>query len=660
MSTNDVQAATTISQYTYDALPQSQRKRWVACWRSPLWLCLLLTIAVRVVLIIHTHGMIDGDEALVGIQAQHILRGERPIYFYGIPYFGSLEAYLVALVFVVTGSSVWTLRAEPTLLSLVVVWLTWRLAAALSDFAHLPLMSKRQFMFVAALLAAVFPLYDTVLELRTFGGYVEIFVLMQLLLLGTLQLTRRWNAGASSRELTLRWAALGFIVGLGFWVDPLIVSAVLVTVLWVLGYCVFAIKGYQREDSISFWQAVWIVCKKLLPASATIPAALIGCAPALYWGANHQWENVTYILNLGNGYSSLDPTVRALYPTRLALTTGLVKLYTTCVAPRIIGGALPAESGKLLTMLHTFTLTIGVFCILTTVVLLALSLVVRSSWLVQVRQLATMPLLFALSTAFFFCTSTAAVSGLGCGRDLAGRYATPLMLALPFFFATTFIAISLLLRRYFTSVGTRESMPVSPRGQAQGPYIPTQSSPVPTGSRLSISSLLVQGVLFVLLFVYLGTQMVTYRLTDGGHTFQSPYCTHAPALNDSIIAYLQQHHIRYVWAANWVGYPMIFKTDGNLTLADPQPVMKNLVYFNRFPADVITVLHADRASFLVIVKHGDRHPQLLRLFDEQHITYAAIFFPSQPEADILLVTPLSRTVSPFESSVYFDIFHCSS
>lgn len=590
-----------------------------------LWLCLLLALAVRVMLIIHTRGVIDGDEALVGIQAQHIVRGERPIYFYGIPYFGSLEAYLVALVFVVAGSSVWTLRAEPTLLSLVIVWLTWRLAAALADFAHLPLPAKWWFMFVAALLAAVFPLYDTVLELRTFGGYVEIFILMQLLLLGTLQLTRRWSEGASNRELALRWAALGFVIGLGLWVDPLIVSAVLVTVLWIVGYVLFAINRSWRTSSTPPGQAIWMVCKKLLLAIVTIPAALLGCAPALYWGATHQWQNITYILNLGNGYASLDPATRALYPTRLALTTGLVKLYTTCVAPRVIGGALPSESGRLLTMLHTFTLVIGVCCVLITVALVAFSLVIRRPLLVQMRQLAALPLLFALSTAFFFCTSTAAVSGLGCTRDLAGRYATPLMLALPFFFATTFIFLHLLLSRQFV--------------------------PFPS---------LAKTLLFLFLLVYLGAQTATYRLNDAGHTFQSPYCTHAPALNDSIIAYLQQHHIRYAWAANWVGYPIIFKTGGSLTLADPQPVMKNLVYFNRFPADVTAVLSANRASFLVIVKHGDRHPQLLRLFDAQHITYSAVFFPSQPEADILLVTPLSRTVSPFEPGPYFDIFHCSS
>src|SRR3974377_254905 len=48
----------------------------------PLLLCLLIAIIVRAFIVIHTQGFIDGDEALVGIQAEHILRGELPIYFY--------------------------------------------------------------------------------------------------------------------------------------------------------------------------------------------------------------------------------------------------------------------------------------------------------------------------------------------------------------------------------------------------------------------------------------------------------------------------------------------------------------------------------------------------------------------------------------------------
>src|SRR5215470_6630021 len=131
---------------------QQYLKHWIRSLRSPLWLCLLLALAVRIWLVVHTHGTIDGDESLVGVQAEHILRGELPIYFYGQPYLGSLETYLIAILFAIAGPSVWTLRAEPILLSLVLVWLTWRLAAALADLASLSSYAKHTFMIVAALL----------------------------------------------------------------------------------------------------------------------------------------------------------------------------------------------------------------------------------------------------------------------------------------------------------------------------------------------------------------------------------------------------------------------------------------------------------------------------------------------------------------------------
>src|SRR5580765_1667661 len=130
---------------------------WVGSLRSPVWLCLLLALCVRVWLVIHTRGFMDTDEALLGVQAQHILQGERPIYYYGQPYMGSLEAYLVAMVFALAGSSVWTLRIVPMVLSLVVVWLTWCLAGALADSAKLSSGAKRWFMTVAALLATLPP-----------------------------------------------------------------------------------------------------------------------------------------------------------------------------------------------------------------------------------------------------------------------------------------------------------------------------------------------------------------------------------------------------------------------------------------------------------------------------------------------------------------------
>src|SRR2546421_2020474 len=188
---------------------QSQSRRWYKFMLSSLWLCLLAALVLRTWLIVHTHGIIDGDEALVGIQAERILHGNFPVYFYGIPYFGSLEAYLASILFAIFGPSAWALRAEATIMSLVLVWLTWRLASSLADAAQLPQYPKRTFTLIAGLVAAVPPLYDGIVELRTWGGYIEIFVLMLLLLLSAFRLTRRWHEGASKRELFWRWAGIG-------------------------------------------------------------------------------------------------------------------------------------------------------------------------------------------------------------------------------------------------------------------------------------------------------------------------------------------------------------------------------------------------------------------------------------------------------------------
>src|SRR5260370_17009779 len=101
---------------------------------------------------------------------------------------GRWEGYLVAFFGAIGGRSAWTLRAEPVLLSLVVVWLTWKLAAALAGAAQLPSLDKSgtyarlAFMTVAASIAAIPPLYDGILELRTYVGFIPPFIILLLLL----------------------------------------------------------------------------------------------------------------------------------------------------------------------------------------------------------------------------------------------------------------------------------------------------------------------------------------------------------------------------------------------------------------------------------------------------------------------------------------------
>ena len=198
--------------------------------RLPLLIALVAGVIARLILVIRSNALIDGDEAMVGIQAERILRGDFPTYFYGQAYMGSLETYLIAALFRLFGPSAWAMRAVPILLSLLLVYLTWRLAYALlpRDSRATPLLAG-----LAALFAAVPPLYDAVTELRTWGGQIEVYVIILALLLATVELAHRLRDGAATAELARRWAIWGFLAGLGIWVNPLIVYALITAVLWL-------------------------------------------------------------------------------------------------------------------------------------------------------------------------------------------------------------------------------------------------------------------------------------------------------------------------------------------------------------------------------------------------------------------------------------------
>ncbi len=620
---------------------------------GPLLICLFIALVVRSWLAYHTLGFIDGDEALVGIQAQHILQGQFPTYFYNQPYMGSLEAYLMAIIFAVAGSSVWTLRAEPILLSLVVVWLTWKLAGALADTAHLPLHAKQWFMNIAALLAAIPPLYDTVLEMRLLGGYIEIFIMMLLLLLSALQLTNRRAAGAPGRELALRWAGIGFLVGFGFWVNPLIIYGVLAVALWIAWDCARLIR---RSRSIQQLRnaVIW-------PALASLPACIIGMAPALVWGARNQWQNFTYLLQLG-GNTSLRPEILAQYPTRTAQIIGQMHLYTGCVGPRVIGGSLPQQNPNLYT-LSAPTYLLGVFCIVATGALFALSfaqpagleikaLLRFQPLLLRVRRLVALPLIFIAASSFIFCfTRTSAIGLWHCEFDLAGRYATPLMLVMPFLLAAIFTAV-VLSEAAFYQTGQKDS-PVPENGHAA---LQSASRVPPVGL---LEQRMILGIMVGFLMLSIILQVALYGITDPGSTFQSPYCTFAPANNDAIINYMEREHIRYAWAINWLAYPIVFKTHGDIIMSDPLPLIRHVQILDRIPAYTNALSQAEQPSMVVLVKHSDPHPLLLKMLDDQQITYRVARFPAEQGRDVLVVTPLNQTVNPASSASYFNVFVCS-
>lgn len=438
----------------------AKQHSWSNYLQSPLWIFLLLAVTLRVWLVLRSGGNVDGDEALVGIQAERILHGELPVYFYGQPYMGSLEAYLVALIFALAGPSAWALRAEPVLLSLVLVWLTWRLAAALADNAQLTIAARTIFMCSAAFFAAVLPLYGAIIQLHTLGGYIETFILMLLLLLLAVRLVQHWQRGATAGTLVLYWLAIGFCVGLGLWIDPLIISAVVAAAIWIISGCVTQIVLLTRRANMHWARALRNTLSKLLLALVALPAFLVGVLPALLWGLRHNWANVTYIIDLNSPTRTLSQKIAQ---TRYAGT-----LLLKCVAPRLLSGSVPRQITPLMGW-YSVSLAFALACLTIALLGAGVSCVVQRYPLLQLRRMILLPTLFAVITCSAFCSNTVntIVTLSPCNTDSIDRYASPLLLATPFLFAAAFAFINMMFQRpqpeALADVAVNASLPGSSR-----------------------------------------------------------------------------------------------------------------------------------------------------------------------------------------------------
>jgi len=617
-------SATSILESSEGFSPPTSIHKW---WRrmrflwAPLLAISLLTVIARIWLTMHTHGVISGDEALVGIQAEHILHGEHPIYYYNQPYMGSLQAYFLACIFFFTGPSVWAMRVEPMLISLVLIYLTWRFSAALADSARLSSRTKILFMAIATLIAALPPLYDMIEEMRAKGGYTEAITIMLWMLLCAFRLTQRWREGASARELALRWAGIGFLLGLGVWVDPIVVYAILTIALWIGGYVILAFVKPGRQTTT---QPRVTLLKEVLLVVVALPASLVGFAPGLYWGVQNQWANIHYLFQNGGSVPH----------DRLHTIMQVQQIYSTCLVPRVLGGSLPTQPGVTAADPHimTFGLVIGVICI----TLIATSIFLSAFWhhplLVCLRQLTLLPFLFIICASIIFCMSSISAVAFrgGCSSlDPAGRYVMPLVIALPFFLAAIFTLPTMIAQ-------ARKTTPAQEREATQDASQLYDSS---TTNQLPLLVAIQAGLLTVLIF-YFCFQGVAYMQSNPRNTFQQYGCaSENPTDLDPIITYMQHTHIRYAWANGWLGFPIMFKTNDAILV----PWL-----YHRIPAITTTVLHADRPSFFLLAKHTDLHPAILHVLDANNVTYHVERFYSEQGIDSLLVTPLNRTVSPLD------------
>ena len=541
--------------------------------RLGLPLALALALVLRLSLIARAPGVLDGDEALVGIQAEHIAAGTAhplPVFFYGQHYMGSLEAYLAAGVFRLVGPSVPALRLVPLFFALLLVALVYDLARRVVG---------RQAALPAALLAACAPVYVGVWSLKARGGYIETIALGT----GLLIVTHRLLYGpAAPLDLAAplrgrRWREYGWLLlwgllaGVLFWISPLSLYYIL-TAAGALVVAALRRRGWRLRRSDPRVAAA--------PLGLILAGALIGGLPL--WADNIQTRGATfgYLFAGSSGGSPFERVPR------------VAAFFVDAVLPKLTGAWEPWGAALNRSWAAGILGLYGLALLYLLVRLLAGRRGVLG-YRALPRHGQGLLLAFAAVVAVLFCVSGFGGAALNpFGFDAASRYALPLASVLPV------LAGALIWRlwRFWAPLGA-----------------------------LALAALLLASA-------------TGYALARPQEVFQSEYWAKLPPSEAPLAAFLERNGVRDVWMNHWAGYPLMFQTNGRITVADYNDVLLNQGV-NRLPAAMRQVAADPHAAYVLVTDEGD--PPLAGLLHTRHVT-----FRRERVGPYLVFWNLSRPVPP--------------
>lgn len=229
-------------------------------WRRARWL-LIFAVTIGLGLVIPTWraswGIVDfqGDEAIFGLMALHILQGEFPTFFYGQNYLGSAEAVVAAGFISLFGTDIFTLRLGAVLQFGVFLVLHAALVSRLWGYR----------VALISLLPLIVPAPYVLDYIYRPIGFVG-----PLLVCGTGALLLSQIA-VPNRLRYVRSFLLGIIIGFGLWSNQLVVVyvATLVIVYWL---------------STPEWSAIYsrlsLFCERIvqIPARELLLVLTIGAA----------------------------------------------------------------------------------------------------------------------------------------------------------------------------------------------------------------------------------------------------------------------------------------------------------------------------------------------------------------------------------------------
>jgi 4-amino-4-deoxy-L-arabinose transferase-like glycosyltransferase len=246
--------------------------------RKSLWIflgCALISLLWKGFIVFTQRVPFNADEAIVALMAKHILQGERPIFFYGQSYMGSLDAYLIAAGFALLGQHIWVIRLVQGLLYLGFLYTLYLLGKDAFDHEKIGLWAVA----LSAIPVVNMTLYTTI----TLGGYGEALLIGNLILLSALRLEK-------SDSGILVWS-LGFWMGLGVWCNA-------ITLVYSLPAGLFVLYQWLKRRDLLF-----LVEKGAL----TLFGGVVGALPLWIYASQHGFFSLLSDL-VGS------PTVSEPYP----------------------------------------------------------------------------------------------------------------------------------------------------------------------------------------------------------------------------------------------------------------------------------------------------------------------------------------------------------
>jgi hypothetical protein len=210
---------------------------------------ILVGIGIRVYVACGLDGKSWNDAAIVGLMAMHALKGKFSAFYWGQSYMGSIESLSIAPFFALFGVSD---------LALYLGLLPWYLVFAAAVYGITRRSGGAGAAAIALLLCAFGSPYLLYHELMPIGGYPETAAFGTLLVWLALRVA---YDPMSDRKRTLHWVAIGFVAGLAFWTNWLILPYLIVVGLYLLLGDPRALRGFRpwlalaafALGSLPFW-----------------------------------------------------------------------------------------------------------------------------------------------------------------------------------------------------------------------------------------------------------------------------------------------------------------------------------------------------------------------------------------------------------------------